>query len=72
MTFYGRDPEPKPTPGLNKYVYSLGPADAPDDHWIEAEHVFFYESGHVGFWNDKPDGTRKLVLAVKAERVWEE
>ena len=70
MTFYGKDPEPETTPTTKRFYYTAGPnCDAVS---VRAQHVFFYESGHVGFWNDKDGDDRELVLATKAHDVWEE
>jgi len=70
MSFYGKDPEPK-TSIKEKHFYYLTPGSQQPDH-IKAQQVYFYESGHVGFWNDLEDGERRLVLAVKALDVWED
>jgi hypothetical protein len=69
MTFYGRDPEPKTTPRTKTFNFRVEGDEQPRE--IKAQDVYFYESGHVGFWNDTDDGDRTLVLAVKALDVWE-
>lgn len=70
MSFYGKDPEPKTDPEMKRFMYTTNRNDHADA--IHAQHVFFYESGHVGFWNDTEDGDRVLVLATKADDVWED
>ena len=70
MTFYGKDPEPKTTPRLKTFKFRTG-GDLTEPREVEAQHVYFYDSGHIGFWNDAEDD-RVLVLAVKALDVWEE
>jgi hypothetical protein len=70
MTFYGKDPEPKTTPRLKTFKFRVdGDTEARE---VKAQNVYFYDSGHIGFWNDTDDGDRMLVLAVKALDVWEE
>ena len=70
MSFYGKDPEPKTSPGTKRFYYAAKGSNNADS--VLAQHVFFYESGHVGFWNDNDDETRTLVLATKADEVWED
>ena len=70
MTFYGKDPEPETTPTMKRFYYTAGPNH--DAVSVRAQHVYFYESGHVGFWNDTPNDGRELVLATKAHDIWEE
>ena len=38
---------------------------------VQAHDIFFYESGHIGFWNDITPDERVLVLAIKALEVEE-
>jgi len=70
MSFYGKDPEPKPGASQKRFTYTLHGSD--HGYSVKAQSVYFYESGHVGFWNEPEDGERVLVLAVKANDVWEE
>ena len=70
MTFYGKDPEPKTMPRLKTFSFRMDGDEKPRE--VKAQNVYFYDSGHVGFWNDTDDGGRVLVLAVKALDVWEE
>jgi hypothetical protein len=70
MTFYGKDAE-QPTSAKTKRFYYLMP-DVKEPVGVNAQHVFFYESGHVGFWNDAEGDDRVLVMAVKASEVWED
>lgn len=70
MTFYGKDPEPEATPAMKRFYYTTSPNG--DAASVKAQHVYFYESGHVGFWNDKPGDDRELVLATKAHDIWED
>lgn len=72
MTFYGKPQEPpKPaTRELKRYYYT---DDKGNTAHVRAHAVYFYESGHVGFWNGRTednDGT--LVLAIRAFEVWED
>ena len=71
MSFYGKDPEPsEEEPKIKRFRYTL---DTGQSEEVLAHTVYFYESGHVGFWNDRTeteDG--QLVLAIKAVSVWEE
>lgn len=70
MTFYGKDPEPRVSAEVKRFHYLMpGTTTATS---VKAQHVYFYESGHVGFWNESEDGARTLVLAVKALDVWED
>lgn len=69
MSFYGKDPEPKSSPSMKRFKYT---GDFYGQREISAQQVYFYESGHIGFWNDTDDDGRELVLAVKAHDVWEE
>jgi hypothetical protein len=70
MSFYGKDPEPKTTTATKRFYYLTVGSKNPDS--VRAQQVYFYESGHVGFWNDTEDGDRQLVLAIKAQDVWED
>lgn len=71
MSFYGKDPEPPTEPGMKQFMYTMNGNDHADA--INAQHVFFYESGHVGFWNDAEGDDRTLILAVRnVDAVWEE
>lgn len=71
MTFYGQDPQPKPSAELKTFWYcSDHRNDEPQK--VTAQKVYFYDSGHFGFWNDTDNGERFLVLAIKANEVWEE
>ena len=70
MSFYGKLTEPDPIQPLKEFVYTRPGSESFDR--IKAHDVYFYESGHVGFWKDAKDGGRTLVLAVKAGDVWEE
>lgn len=72
MTFYGKDPEPKTSPGMKRFMYTTATTGPENAVSIKAQHVFFYESGHVGFWNDGEGDDRVLVLATKADDVWED
>ena len=70
MSFYGKDPQPKTPPRMKKFWYR---SDADGrKRSVTAQNVYFYDSGHFGFWNDTDDGDRILVLAVKALDVCEE
>jgi hypothetical protein len=70
MTFYGKDPEPKTSSRMKHFSYRLDGDENPRQ--VTAQNVYFYESGHIGFWNDTDNDDRILVLAVKALEVWEE
>lgn len=70
MTFFGQDPQPKVSPELKTFCYRNSRHSEPQK--VVAHKVYFYDSGHFGFWNDTDDGERFLVLAVKANEVWEE
>jgi hypothetical protein len=71
VSFYGKDPQPKTPPRMKTFKFRMdGDKDARE---VKAENVYFYDSGHIGFWNDTDDADdRVLVLAVKALDVWEE
>jgi hypothetical protein len=72
MTFYGKQPESQPAdePKTKRFVYKLGPDDYEE---VRAHAVYFYESGHIGFWNNRTaNSAGQLVLAIKALAVWEE
>ena len=71
MTFYGKQPEQSPDEPRTKHFRFQMESGQTED--VRAHAVYFYESGHVGFWNDRTasdDG--HLVLAIKALSVWEE
>lgn len=70
MTFYGQDPQPKASNELKTFCYRDSPHSEPRK--VQAHQVYFYDSGHFGFWNDNDKGERLLVLAIKANEVWEE
>lgn len=70
MSFYGKLTEPNPARKLRRYGY-IDPKGG-ESSVIGVHDIYFYESGHVGFWKDAEDGERELVLAVKALDVWEE
>lgn len=58
--------EPQPPRPKRKFTYQTHDGGAWHD--IEANDIYFYEAGRVGFWNDDPQhpGERILVLATKA------
>lgn len=68
MSFYGKDPEPETAATVKRFKYR---GDFYGEREVKAQHVFFYESGHVGFWGGTDDDGRELVLATKAHDVWE-
>lgn len=70
MSFYGKITEPNPPAVMKRFYYTKNGNENADS--VRAEQVYFYESGHVGFWNEHEDGTRTLVLATKADEVWED
>lgn len=70
MSFYGKITEADGPPPMKTFGY-IASHDGPE-RTIKAQHVYFYESGHIGFWNDAGDDDRVLVLAIKATEVWEE
>jgi hypothetical protein len=69
MSFHGRLTEPEPTAPLKTFSY-LGLSEL-EYETVQAHDVFFYESGHVGFWNNLPNEQRTLVLAVQTKVVKE-
>lgn len=70
MSFYGKDPEPKTSSRMKVFTFHVDGDDKPRQ--VTAQNVYFYDSGHLGFWNDADDDDRVLDLAVKALEVWEE
>lgn len=70
MSFYGKDPQLKTPPRMKTFKFRMDGDEGAIE--VKAENVYFYDSGHIGFWNDTDDGDRVLVLAVKALDVWEE
>lgn len=70
MTFYGKEPQPGPRENEPLRTFWYTHKDYLYSQSVAAHRVYFYESGHVGFWVDEGDDSR-LVLAVKANRVWE-
>lgn len=71
MSFYGKDPAPKPPVRERKlYYYTDGNGSTGN---VRAHSVYFYESGHVGFWDDRDeDNDGRLILAIRAHEVWED
>jgi hypothetical protein len=69
MSFYGKITEPDPPRPLRQFVYRASKHG--DDHVVHAHDIYFYESGHVGFWNDISGDERVLVLATPASSVRE-
>lgn len=69
MTFYGKTAEVAPDAPLKTFAY-LGLSGLGYET-VQAHDVFFYESGHVGFWNNLPNDERTLVLAVVTTAVKE-
>ena len=72
MSFYGKEPETPPatTPRQRKFHYT---DDRGNQAHIRAESVYFHDSGHVSFWDDRDtehQGT--LILAIRAFEVWED
>jgi len=70
MAFYGKDPEPNQTERLRRFVYRTSENAA--DQSVQAHDVYFYESGHIGFWTNTENGERRLILATPAFMVREE
>jgi len=70
MSFYGRITEADPPLKTRRFFYL--DAKGNQSSVIGVHDVYFYESGHVGFWKDLEDNERELVLAVKTAEVWEE
>lgn len=69
MSFPGKPAEPKSPQKLKTFRYLTNDGDFGA---IRANDVYFYESGHVGFWVDLPNGDRRLVLAIKTDELLEE
>jgi hypothetical protein len=70
MSFYGKDPTPQVIAKTKRFRYTLEPNGETQE--VLAHNVYFYDSGHIGFWNDRTeDSDGRLVLAVKALSVWE-
>jgi hypothetical protein len=68
MSFYGKITEPNNIGPLKTFWYRRHPAEA---SYVKAHDVYFYESGHVGFWKELPGEDRRLILAIRADEVWE-
>lgn len=69
MSFYGKATEVTPDAPLKTFAY-LGLSEL-EFETVQAHDVFFYDSGHVGFWNNLPNDERTLVLAVQTRAVKE-
>lgn len=69
MSFHGKIAEPEAIGPMKTFRYWT--AVAHQVQQVEAHELYFYESGHIGFWETLPDDDRRLVLAVKADKVQE-
>ena len=70
MSFYGKDPEePKPE---RMRKYRVRRSDNGEWATVSAHNVYFYESGHAGFWIDLPDNDRQLIWAGLVSDIIEE
>lgn len=67
MTFYGKLTEADQPRKMRTFKLWTSAGS----RTIEAHDIFFYESGHIGFWNDITPDERVLVLAIKALEVEE-